>query len=83
MNHWLVAAVVLIVALAPCLIVCLVAEAADGLAAVEVAGPIAVSILMLLSEGTHRQPFIDLALTLTLTVTIGAFVFARMMEHEL
>ena len=37
--------------------------------------------LMLFSEGTHRQPFIDLALVLAVMGFIGSLAFARLMEH--
>jgi multisubunit Na+/H+ antiporter MnhF subunit len=83
MNEWEIAAVVLIAAAVPCLGVCLLAGAMSALAALEVAGTLAVSVLMLLSEGFQRQPFIDLALVLALLGVIGAMVFARLMESDL
>ena len=36
----------------------------------------------LLSEGFHRQPFVDLAVVLALVSTVGSLTFARMMEHD-
>jgi multisubunit Na+/H+ antiporter MnhF subunit len=54
-----------------------------ALAALEVAGTLAASVLMLLAEGFHRQPFIDLALVLALLSLIGAMAFARLMEKDL
>lgn len=83
MNEWMVGAVVLIAALVPCLLVCLLAGIGSALAALEVAGTLTVSVLMLLSEGFQRQPFIDLALVLAFLAVIGAIVFARMMEGRL
>ena len=43
---------------------------------------LAVTALMLLSEGFHRQPFVDLAVVLALVSTVGSLTFARMMERR-
>lgn len=83
MNEWEIAALVLAVAIAPCLGVCVLAGATHALAAVEVASTLLATVLMLLSEGFHRQPFIDLALVFAVLSLIGALVFARMMERDL
>jgi multisubunit Na+/H+ antiporter MnhF subunit len=82
MNRWEIAALVIIVALLPCVAVAALASAAAALAAVEVASVLAVTALMLLSEGFQRQPFIDLAVVLALVSTLGSLTFARMMEHD-
>jgi multisubunit Na+/H+ antiporter MnhF subunit len=82
MNRWEIAALVLIAALLPCLMVVVLAGAAAALAAVEVASVLAVTALMLLSEGFRRQPFVDLAVVLALVSTVGSLTFARMMEHD-
>jgi multisubunit Na+/H+ antiporter MnhF subunit len=83
MNEWEVAAAVLGLALIPCLAVCLLADAADALAALEVAGVLATTILILLSEGFHRQPFVDLAIVLAPMALVGSLLFARLMERDL
>jgi multisubunit Na+/H+ antiporter MnhF subunit len=83
MNEWEIAAVVLAAAIVPCLAVCALAGATHALAAVEVASTVLTTVLMLLSEGFHRQPFIDLALVFGLMSLLGALVFARMMERDL
>ncbi len=83
MNEWEIAAIVLAGAMVPCLGVCLLAGATHALAALEVASTLLTTVLMLLSEGFHRQPFIDLALVFALLSLIGALVFARMMERDL
>jgi multisubunit Na+/H+ antiporter MnhF subunit len=80
-NRWEIAALVLIAALLPCLAVAVLASAAAALAAVEVASVLAVTALMLLSEGFRRQPFVDLAVVLALVSTVGSLTFARMMER--
>ena len=83
MNEWQIAATVLGLALIPCLGVALVAPAPHGLLALEIAGVLVSTILMLLSEGFHRQPFIDLAVVLAPMALVGSLVFARLMERHL
>ena len=83
MNEWEIAAAVLGAALIPCALVALLAPAPHGLAAMEVASVLLSTILMLLSEGFHRQPFIDLAVVFVLLSLIGSLMFARLMERHL
>ncbi len=83
MNEWEIAAVVLAGAMLPCLAVCVFAGAMHGVAAFEVASTLASTALMVLSEGFHRQPFIDLALILAMLSIVGALAFARMMEAHI
>lgn len=83
MNQWEIAAAVLGAALLPCLAVCLLADVEDALVAVELACVLLTSILMALSEGLQRQPFIDLALTFGLLSLLGALAYARLFEHDL
>ena len=83
MNEWEIAATVLSFALIPCVAVALLAPPGHGLAAIEVAGVLTSTILMLLSEGFHRQPFIDLAVVLAPLSLIGSLTFARVMERRL
>lgn len=82
MNEWILAATVLSGALVPCMLVCLLASAPHGLVALEISGVLGATILMLLSEGFHRQPFIDLAVVLAPMSLIGALFFARLMERH-
>jgi multisubunit Na+/H+ antiporter MnhF subunit len=83
MNEWELAALVLAGAMLPCLGVCALASATGALAALEVASTLLTTILMLLSEGFHRQPFIDLALVFAVLSVIGAVAFARLMERDI
>jgi multisubunit Na+/H+ antiporter MnhF subunit len=83
MNEWEIAAAVLGAALVPCLVVCLVTDVAHGLVAFEVASVVLTTILMVLSEAFHRQPFIDLAVTFAFLSLVGGVAFARLMEHDL
>ncbi|HWE14703.1 MAG TPA: monovalent cation/H+ antiporter complex subunit F [Solirubrobacteraceae bacterium] len=83
MNEWEIAAAVLGAGLIPCLAVCALTGVASGLVALEVASVLVTTILMLLSEGLQRQPFIDLALTFAFGSLVGALVFARLLERDL
>jgi multisubunit Na+/H+ antiporter MnhF subunit len=83
MNEWEIAAVVLIAAILPCAAICVFASASKALPAIEVAGTVAVTTLMVLSEGFHRQPFVDLAIVLAFLSIVGAIAFARIMEADI
>ena len=83
MNEWEIAAAVLAGAIGPCMAVCALTTAGSALAALELAGTLLSSALMALSEGFHRQPFIDLALLFAVLTMLGAFAFARLMERDL
>jgi multisubunit Na+/H+ antiporter MnhF subunit len=82
-NEWEIAAVVLTVAIGPCVAVCMFGTAAAALAALEVASTVATTALIALAEGFHRQPFIDLALVLGVLSVVGALAFARLMEGDI
>jgi multicomponent Na+:H+ antiporter subunit F len=81
MNEWLVAALVLLVAMLPLGAVCVFSSALDGLVALQLAGTNAALVLLLLSEGTQRQPFADLALVLALLSFVGSLAFSYFMER--
>ncbi len=83
MNKWEIAATVLGFALIPCVVVALLAPPTHGLAALEVASVLLSTILLLLAEGFHRQPFVDLAVVFTPMSMVGALAFARLMERHL
>ena len=83
MNEWLIAATVLGFALIPCVLLACVSPAPHGLLGLEIAGVLVSTILMLLSEGFHRQPFIDLAVVLAPMALVGSLAFARLMERQL
>ena len=83
MNEWEIAATALSFALIPCLAVALLAPPTHGLAALQLASVLVSTILMLLSEGFHRQPFIDLAVIFAPLSLVGALTFARLMERDL
>ena len=81
MNEWLVAAAILGAALGPCLAVALLCPAEDGLVALELGAVLLAGILVLLTEGLHRQPFIDLAVVFAPMSVVGSLTFARLMER--
>jgi multisubunit Na+/H+ antiporter MnhF subunit len=83
MNEWLVAATVLLVAFVPCGALCYRGSPLDGLVGLEVAGVITTVILLLLAEGFHRQPFVDLALVFAVLQFVGSLAFVRMLERRL
>jgi multicomponent Na+:H+ antiporter subunit F len=83
MNEWELAAIVLIAAIVPCVVVCVLASAPAALAALEVASTLATTVLIVLAEGFHRQPFIDLALVLAVLSVVGSLAFARLMEGDI
>ena len=83
MNEWEIAATVLGFALIPCVGVCLLAPVPAALVALELASVLLATILMLLSEGFHRQPFIDLAVIFAGLSLVGSLTFARLMERHL
>jgi multisubunit Na+/H+ antiporter MnhF subunit len=82
-NEWLIAATALGFALIPCVVVCALAQPPHGLIALEIGGVLVCTILLLLSEGFHRQPFVDLAVVLAPMSLVGAIAFARLMERNL
>jgi multisubunit Na+/H+ antiporter MnhF subunit len=84
MNEWILAAIVLVLGgILPCLVVSVRASVMEGLVALEMAGVIAVLVLLLLAEGFQRQPFVDLAFVLALLSFVGALAFVRFMEREI
>jgi multicomponent Na+:H+ antiporter subunit F len=53
----------------------------DGLVALNLAGTIVTLVLLLLAEGTHRQPFFDLAVVSAVLSFAGGLAFARFLER--
>src|SRR5437588_2826583 len=83
MNEWEIAASAVGFALILCVAVALLSPPRHGLAALELAGVLVSTILMLLAEGFHRQPFIDLAVVFAPMSLVGGLTFARLMERHL
>jgi multisubunit Na+/H+ antiporter MnhF subunit len=83
MNEWEIAAAVLGAALIVCAAVAALRSVATALLALELGGTIATTILMVLSQGLQRQPFIDLALVIAVLSVLGCIVIARLLEEDL
>jgi multisubunit Na+/H+ antiporter MnhF subunit len=79
-NGWLWAAAVLTCALLPLVWVCARLPAPEGIVAIEAAGVDATLALLLIAEGTGRQPFADLALVLAVVSFVGAIAYLRFVE---
>jgi multisubunit Na+/H+ antiporter MnhF subunit len=82
MNEWEWVACVLAAGVALCAAAALLFGIADALIALELAGTLASTALVALSEGLQRQPFVDLGVTLAVLSLVGAFVIARMLEED-
>jgi multisubunit Na+/H+ antiporter MnhF subunit len=76
-NEWLWAAAVLTVALTVLVVVAIRRPLLEGVVALEAAGVNAALVLLMIAEGTRRQPFGDLALVLAVTSFAGALAFLR------
>jgi multicomponent Na+:H+ antiporter subunit F len=83
LNVWFLAALLLLPGLVACGAACLLFGVLDAVAALELAGVLNAVEFMLLSEATHRQPFIDLALVLAVMTFVGSLAFARLLERGL
>jgi multisubunit Na+/H+ antiporter MnhF subunit len=79
-NGWLWGAAVLVAALVPLLVVCVRLPAPEGVVAVEAAGVDAVLALLLVAQGTGREPFADLALVLAVVSFVGSIAYLRFVE---
>ena len=80
MNGWLWGATVLVAALVPLAVLCVRLPAPEGVVAIEAAGVDAVLALLLIAQGTDRQPFGDLALVLAVVSFVGAIAYLRFVE---
>lgn len=77
MNVFLWGAAVLTAALVAPLWVAIRRPLLDGIVALETAGANATLVLLLIAEGTKREPFGDLALVLGVTSFAGGLAFLR------
>ena len=80
MNGWLWAATVLVAALVPLVVLCARLPAPEGVVAAEAAGVDATLALLLIAQGTNRQPFGDLALVLAVVSFVGSVAYLRFVE---
>jgi multisubunit Na+/H+ antiporter MnhF subunit len=81
MNSWLWMATVLAALLVPLMAVAVRARLLEGVVAMEVGGSMSAIALLLIAEGTNRQPFADLALALALLSFASSLAFLRFLER--
>jgi multicomponent Na+:H+ antiporter subunit F len=83
MSAWLLAAVVLLLGLVPCAIVCLRGTPMERLVGLEMAGTVDTMVLLVLAQAYGQAIFFDLAVVLALLTFAGALVFVRFLERWL
>lgn len=83
MNVWMIAALAMLGCMVPCFVALISGDPVRRLIALEAASVMTVLELLLLMEGYHRVPFVDMALTLTLLSFGAGLVFARFLERWL
>jgi multisubunit Na+/H+ antiporter MnhF subunit len=81
MNAWLIATTVLLTGLLPCLWVAMRGTIVSALAALELASTITTLALVMIAQGFHRDPFMDLALVSAILSFAGALTFVRFLER--
>lgn len=83
MNLWLAAAFGVGVCLVPCADLCLRGTVERRLVGLELSSILITVILVLLTLGFNRLPFIDLPLTLSIMSLGACLVFVRFLEKHL
>lgn len=83
MNVWTWAAAAFLISFVPCGVMVFRGRLEDRLAGLEIMGTLVTLELVLLSEGFHRVPFLDLPLTLAILSFGGGMVFARFIQRWL
>jgi multisubunit Na+/H+ antiporter MnhF subunit len=81
MNAWLIATTVVLTGLLPCLWVAMRGTIVGALAALELASTITTLALVMIAQGLHRDPFMDLALVSAILSFAGALTFVRFLER--
>ena len=81
MNAYLALAALLLAMLGPLLWLCLKAPLLDALVALQLAGTIVTLVLLLIAQGTGREPFFDLAIVSGALSFAGSLAFARFFER--
>ena len=83
MNPWILTASVTGACLIPCAWSCLHGSAEKRLVGLEMATIVVIIVLVLLTIGYGRLPFIDIPLTLAILSFGAGVVFARFLEKHL
>lgn len=82
MNGWLWAAAgMLVCGLVPCVWVAMRDSILSALAALQLASTVTTLTLVLIAQGLHREPFMDLAVVSAVLSFAGALTFARFLER--
>jgi multicomponent Na+:H+ antiporter subunit F len=74
---------VLLAGIAPMILFSVRASPPEGLVALNLGGTIATIVLVLLSAGTGREPFFDLAIVSAVLSFAGGLAYARFLERWL
>lgn len=82
MSFWLVTSIVLVCGMVLCLVAAARGDELDGLPALSLAGVVALTALITLTEAFHRQPFIDLGVVLAALSLAGSLAFIRFMGRD-
>jgi multicomponent Na+:H+ antiporter subunit F len=80
-NVWMIATMVLLAGLVPCLWVAMRGTIVSALAALELASTITTLALLMIAQGLRRDPFMDLALVSAILSFAGALTFVRFLER--
>lgn len=83
MNAWLIAAIAVGTCLIPCADLCLRGRVERRLVGLELASIFVTLLLVLLTVGFHRLPFMDLPLSLAIMSLGAGLVFVRFLERHL
>jgi multisubunit Na+/H+ antiporter MnhF subunit len=83
MNVWMIASIVLLIALVPCGWLALTASVHKRLVALEMTGIIGTLELMVLTMAFNRMPMMDLAIALGLVSFGAGMVFAHFLARNL
>ena len=83
MNPWILTASITGAVLIPCAWTCLRGSAEKRLVGLEVTAYVVTILLVLLTVGYGRLPFIDIPLTLAILSFGAGVVFARFLEKHL
>jgi multisubunit Na+/H+ antiporter MnhF subunit len=81
MNLWLVAGMVLLVGVIPCVIVQVRDDLESALVALQLAGLVVTESLLLIAVGSDRSPYADVALVMAVLSLPAGLVFARFLER--
>lgn len=83
MNPWLLASAAMSLSLIPCAAMCLKGSPERRLVGLEMTGLLMTLILVVLTIGFGREPFIDVALAMAILSYGSGLVFARFLEKHL